>query len=193
MNGKQDLELIIPQHLRKEYGLDTNSVHDWNQPSTSTGVTRDQEELRPCNFRLASGKLCPRRDKVKCPFHGVIIARDSEGVPINESERREEEERTRKRERERPEWQDPALLRELEAATGIDLTLPSLRKKRKTNQKYPGLKNVSTCDVTPRQRLEKKVLSKATRERVAGDLNAIDRRRSDRFGDQWNYAISEDN
>lgn len=54
-----------------------------------------------CRAPLPSGKLCPRRDRVKvstcvchrviwcvtmsvqCPFHGLIIARDEQGQPVD--------------------------------------------------------------------------------------------------------------
>jgi len=32
-----------------------------------------------CRAKLSSGKLCPRKDKVKCPLHGLIVARDENG------------------------------------------------------------------------------------------------------------------
>jgi hypothetical protein len=34
-----------------------------------------------CRTPLPSGRLCPRRDRFKCPFHGPIIARDDQGRP----------------------------------------------------------------------------------------------------------------
>lgn len=34
-----------------------------------------------CRARLSSGRLCPRMDRVKCPFHGPIIARNDDGSP----------------------------------------------------------------------------------------------------------------
>lgn len=32
-----------------------------------------------CRAKLTSGSLCPRMDRVKCPLHGLIIARDESG------------------------------------------------------------------------------------------------------------------
>ena len=37
-----------------------------------------QPVVRQCGVELPSGKLCPRRDKVKCPLHGAILP-DNEG------------------------------------------------------------------------------------------------------------------
>ena len=64
-----------------------------------------------CRAPLASGKLCPRQDRYKCPFHGKIVGRDKMGQPSNvEDKMRLEEEEERKR-NENPSWQDPELLK----------------------------------------------------------------------------------
>ena len=34
---------------------------------------------RSCRVKLASGSLCPRMDRVKCPLHGVIVPRNDDG------------------------------------------------------------------------------------------------------------------
>ncbi|KAJ2670959.1 hypothetical protein IWW42_003669 [Coemansia sp. RSA 1085] len=41
----------------------------------------ERAEIRACRAPLRDGRLCPRKDLVKCPFHGVIIPRDEEGRP----------------------------------------------------------------------------------------------------------------
>ncbi|KAJ2846301.1 hypothetical protein IWW36_004415 [Coemansia brasiliensis] len=41
----------------------------------------ERSEIRACRAPLRDGRLCPRRDLVKCPFHGVIIPRDEQGRP----------------------------------------------------------------------------------------------------------------
>ncbi|KAJ2079229.1 hypothetical protein H4R24_003923 [Coemansia sp. RSA 988] len=46
--------------------------------------------IKACRAPLKNGKLCPRRDLVKCPFHGVIISRDEQGQPLNGSESEDE-------------------------------------------------------------------------------------------------------
>jgi hypothetical protein len=40
---------------------------------------------RSCNAPLKNGKLCRRKDLRICPVHGVIIERDSEGYPLDDS------------------------------------------------------------------------------------------------------------
>ncbi|XP_008417961.1 UV-stimulated scaffold protein A-like isoform X3 [Poecilia reticulata] len=52
-----------------------------------------------CRAPLGNGTLCQRQDRIKCPFHGLIIPRDQEGQPCREEDRqREEQEERRKRE-----------------------------------------------------------------------------------------------
>ncbi|KAJ2413851.1 hypothetical protein GGI10_002786, partial [Coemansia sp. RSA 2530] len=40
-----------------------------------------QREIKACRAPLKGGRLCPRRDLVKCPFHGPVIDRDEKGRP----------------------------------------------------------------------------------------------------------------
>ena len=49
-----------------------------------------------CGARLPSGRPCPRADRLKCPLHGPIVARDEHGEPLNaELRQREREARAR--------------------------------------------------------------------------------------------------
>ncbi|CAG2169690.1 unnamed protein product [Oppiella nova] len=191
---KEGLELIIPEHLRHEYGLEPldHSMPSTSNASSSCGEASQTSSTEPqsetlnglqCNARLPSGKLCPRRDAQKCPFHGVIVERDSNGDPIAEEDRRREAIRIAN---ELPEWQNPKLLRELKAGTGIDLTLNSSRKRLK---KYPKLQDIKKPSDNPRKRLERKIFNKGVRERVEKDLNDIQSRNQTHFEDQWNYSL----
>lgn len=147
-----------------------------------------------CRAPLASGKLCPRQDRYKCPFHGKIVGRDKMGQPSNvEDKMRLEEEEERKR-NENPSWQDPELLKDLEAATGVNLQIGKKKdsKSGKTSRKrkYPGLIDIEKETNTVRKRLEKKVFNKRSLKRVAGTLNRIEGKlRQDKFGDQFNYLF----
>lgn len=165
---KDDLETYIPKSLRKDYGLEAIDPRECQ--STSTMLTEESFDsgivagpssglnhattVLTCNVRLDSGKLCPRRDKIKCPFHGRIIPRDHRGDPLNEEDRLEEEKKSADRKRNIPEWQDPELLADLRAATGVDLTMPARGKPQVSR---PKLVNAKTCDVTPKQRLQKRL------------------------------------
>lgn len=80
-----------------------------------------------CRARLPSGKLCPRKDREKCPLHGKIVARDNMGQPSTTEDRLAEEKREEEEKQRNPDWQDSNLLRELKAATGVDLKMPTKR------------------------------------------------------------------
>lgn len=166
---KEDLETYIPKSMRFEYGLEAIDPKELNSPNKirlteesfdtayaepSTSSSTPSSLAMACNVRLESGKLCPRRDKIKCPFHGKIIPRDQNGTPINEQDRIAEEKKL-SRKGDVPDWQDPELLRDIKAATGVDLTMPAKGKRNSRNEKK--LANTRTCDLTSQQRLKKRL------------------------------------
>lgn len=169
---KEGLELYIPKSQRYEYGLepiDPRELQSKNrcalteetfepEPSSSNSSRCDATMVLACNVKLDSGKLCPRRDKIKCPFHGLIIARDHNGNPINEADRLREEASKSKRNDSVPEWQDPEFLRDIQAATGIDLTMPT-KRSRVSKDKTCVLKvsDAKKCDITTKQRIQKRL------------------------------------
>lgn len=126
-----------------------------------------------CRAPLPSGKLCPRRDRVKCPLHGPVVARDEMGNPRDPSVKVEPRV---------PDWQEPQLLRDLEAATGVQLRVGA-RPPRRGQQARRSAAKV-------RARLEKKIFNRRAAKRVAQSMDAIDGKKfHDKFGDQWNYAF----
>ncbi|XP_075237928.1 UV-stimulated scaffold protein A-like isoform X2 [Lycorma delicatula] len=68
--------------------------------------------LRSCRAPLPNGKLCPRKDRYKCPFHGEIIPRDESGKCINPEE--ELKLKAAEEEKKIPDWQDPQLLKDIQ-------------------------------------------------------------------------------
>lgn len=149
-----------------------------------------------CRAPLPSGKLCPRQDRVKCPFHGKIIARDEVGKPtIPEDQQAELERLELEKANEVPDWQDPKLLAELKESTGMDLRMPDKtkrgwRKHKPEEKKYVGLTDLKASHNTTYNRLSKKVFEKSSMRRVAADLNKLDRKRfRDKYGDQFNYVF----
>ena len=114
------------------------------------------EDFKPvkwsCRTPLPSGRLCPRSDRRKCPLHGPIVARDKLGNPKDPSSVQKPKDIV-------PEWQEPSLLAEIKAATGVDLTMPKKGKRGKT-VKYPNLTDIKALKNTVRARLEKKVFKK---------------------------------
>ncbi|XP_070819383.1 UV-stimulated scaffold protein A [Chaetodon trifascialis] len=146
-----------------------------------------------CRAPLGNGNLCQRQDRRKCPFHGLIVPRDEEGRPVRQEDRlREEQEERRKRE-EQPDWRDAELMRDIEAATGENLGSDRLGKKGKgkgKKKKYPNLSDLKQSTNTTRSRLEKKVFNKSTLRRVAEVMSKSDRRKHEKFSNQFNYALN---
>lgn len=127
-----------------------------------------------CRAPLPSGKLCPRRDRVKCPLHGPVVARDEMGNPRDPNVKVEPRV---------PDWQEPQLLRDLEAATGVQLRVGARTSRKRGQQARRSAAKV-------RARLEKKIFNRRAAKRVAQSMDAIDGRKfHDKFGDQWNYAF----
>ncbi|XP_067008916.2 UV-stimulated scaffold protein A isoform X3 [Anabrus simplex] len=154
-----------------------------------------------CRAPMRSGKLCPRRDRYKCPFHGPIVPRDETGKCTNPEDAARLEQKAEEEQRECPDWQDPQLLADIKATTGIDLKMPEKRKdgkgkktkKKKKEEKktYPGLTDITVTENTAFTRLAKKVFKRSAMKRVAEALDRADHKRfRDKFGDQFNYVYN---
>nr|CAD7394689.1 unnamed protein product [Timema cristinae] len=147
-----------------------------------------------CRFPLPSGKLCPRRDRRKCPFHGPIVARDAAGKCTDPEDEKTQETRLKEEQEKCPDWQDPQLLADIKEATGVDLKMPDkktkgkIKKKNKCDTKYPGLTDIKAQQNTSLSRLSKKIFKKSAMKRVARSLDAQDHKRfRDKYGDQFHY------
>ncbi|XP_042371814.1 UV-stimulated scaffold protein A-like [Plectropomus leopardus] len=83
-------------------------------------------------------------------------------------------------------------MRDIEAATGEDLGSDRVGKKGKKGKKkkHPNLSDLKQRANTSRSRLEKKVLSKSAMRRVAEVMSKADRRKHDKFSNQFNYALN---
>ncbi|CAH1792451.1 unnamed protein product [Owenia fusiformis] len=155
-----------------------------------------------CRALLSNGRLCPRMDRIKCPFHGKIIGRDKTGAPSNPNDcpndkavagkaasstttRAQPSQATSS---ETQDWRDPELQRDIEAATGINLTQSKKGKGR--GKKTSNLTNINKLENTSRKRLEKKVLNARTLKRVSGKLDQIDQKLArDKFASNFNYSM----
>lgn len=154
-----------------------------------------------CRVPLPSGKLCPRRDRVKCPFHGKIIPRDETGAPVNNfditssSERRSActDTKLNTDSTATASWKE--IGEEIEAATGLDLGSQNKRKRKslpsgKNDSKRCGLTDLKKENNTAKIRLEKIVLNKKAMKRVANEMDAIATKRCfDKFANQFNYSL----
>eukprot|EP00088_Acartia_fossae_P045329 TRINITY_DN4876_c0_g1_i5.p1 TRINITY_DN4876_c0_g1~~TRINITY_DN4876_c0_g1_i5.p1 ORF type:complete len:613 (-),score=108.34 TRINITY_DN4876_c0_g1_i5:378-2216(-) len=164
--------------------------------STSSGIKRVltlSEEFVPvtrsCRFPLDNGSLCPRRDRYKCPFHGVIVNRDEEGQPSSAKDEI------------KPENSSESLSTSNNAdssenqATTTTITSPktinfSPAKKDKKPRKTTKLLSVAKEADTARHRLQRKVFHKAAVKRVAARMDASDHKRAkSMFSEQFNYSM----
>ncbi|KAL5241831.1 hypothetical protein ACI65C_009241 [Semiaphis heraclei] len=140
---------------------------------------------RQCRAPLPSGRLCPREDRFKCPFHGRIVLRDELGQVVDPEHKKNLE---KEKKQNVPDWQDPQLLRDIQSQTGVDLTMPK-KGRRKSRKQSSKLTNLKKEQDTPRARLEKKVFKKSSVKKVAKILDGMDQRKfRDKFGDQFNYV-----
>ncbi|XP_031572194.1 UV-stimulated scaffold protein A-like [Actinia tenebrosa] len=156
-----------------------------------------------CHAPLPNGKLCPRKDRIKCPFHGLIVARDDKGNPVGERNIDTSAPSTStslSQATSTEDWKD--IQQDIEAATGLDLGKNVKKRKgqkRKSGtsekelsrkQKYSRLTDIHKSTKTPRSRLERKVLSRDSMKRVAEEMdNLATKRFLDKFGDQFNYQL----
>ncbi|NXS57881.1 UVSSA protein, partial [Brachypteracias leptosomus] len=147
-----------------------------------------------CRAPMPDGSLCERQDRIKCPFHGKIIPRDESGIPVNAEDRAREEKMKFEKQAAQPEWRDPEFMREVEAATGMDLGSSKSNgkggKKKGKKKKYPNLTDLKQQANTSRSRLEKKVFNKGAMKRVVKAMNRVDQRKHEKFANQFNYALN---
>uniref|UniRef100_U3ESP5 UV-stimulated scaffold protein A n=1 Tax=Micrurus fulvius TaxID=8637 RepID=U3ESP5_MICFL len=150
-----------------------------------------------CRAPMPSGGLCERQDRFKCPFHGKIIPRDESGNPVNQEDREREAKMQFERKEQQPEWRDTDFMREVEAATGVDLGSSHFdrkgkggKKKGKAKKKYPNLTDLKQEANTSRSRLGKRVFNKSAVKRVVKAMNRIDQRKHEKFANQFNYALN---
>uniref|UniRef100_A0A8D2L9J5 UV-stimulated scaffold protein A n=2 Tax=Varanus komodoensis TaxID=61221 RepID=A0A8D2L9J5_VARKO len=150
-----------------------------------------------CRAPMPHGGLCERQDRFKCPFHGKIIPRDESGTPVNQEDRDREAKKQWEEKEQHPEWRDPEVMKEVEAATGVDLGSSRYSGKGKVGKKgqmkrkkYPNLTDLRQQADTSRARLERKVFNKTAMKRVVKAMNRVDQRKHEKFANQFNYALN---
>uniref|UniRef100_A0A8C2EWW6 UV-stimulated scaffold protein A n=1 Tax=Cyprinus carpio TaxID=7962 RepID=A0A8C2EWW6_CYPCA len=184
----------VPHEVEEEVENEELSAEMKSRYITFAGKFKPVEHK--CKAPMPNGSLCERQDRVKCPFHGHIIPRDELGRPVNPEDALRLEKEKRKREEEQPDWRDPELMREIEAATGEDLGSSKIYgkgkngNKGKSKKKYPNLTDLKQNASTSRSRLEKKVFNKSSMRRVTEVMNKMDKRKHEKFSNQFNYALN---
>lgn len=173
-----------PSEVEEE--VDNADVSEMLRSRHITFAGRFEPVRHRCRAPRPDGRLCERQDRLKCPFHGKIIPRDDSGQPLDPDDRAREQ----RRQQARPDWQDPEFLKDVEAATGVDLGSSRYSRKGKgKKRKYPNLTDLRERANTARARLEKKVFAKASVQRVAAAMNQMDQKKHEKFANQFNYAL----
>ncbi|KAG0718334.1 UV-stimulated scaffold protein A [Chionoecetes opilio] len=144
----------------------TPDLHDQEEIQSTGGILgiatervnyeRTWEPVKwACRAPLKRGRLCPRQDRERCPLHGPIIPRGETGEPLLPEDAAREQAAREQYEIDHPAWQEPQLLAELKAATGVDLKVEKNRYKRK--RKYENLTDLKK--ITPKERLAKQIFN----------------------------------
>jgi hypothetical protein len=134
-----------------------------------------------CRAPLPNGKLCPRQDRFKCPFHGKIIERDAVGNPRRPYEVDKNTLVARNNSKE-----EESYMKDLEMNLGGKFKLT--KKRKKSSKPENGLTDLAAPTNNSRYRLFKKI-NKSMR-RVHDAMDRIDDRRNlDKFGNNFNYAL----
>nr|XP_021533360.1 UV-stimulated scaffold protein A [Neomonachus schauinslandi] len=188
---KRDSEHRFWKPSEVDAEVDSASVPEmsWNRCITFAG--KFEPVRHQCRAPRPDGRLCERQDRLKCPFHGKIIPRDEAGRPLHPEDRAWEQRQQLRRQAGRAGWQDPEFMRDVEAATGVDLgsSRSSGRGKGK-RRKHPGLTDLKQQADTARARIAKKVFAKAAVQRVVTAMNQMDRKKHEKFANQFNYALT---
>ncbi|XP_045844606.1 UV-stimulated scaffold protein A isoform X2 [Meles meles] len=170
--------------------VDSAAVSEMLQSRSITFAGKFEPVQHRCRAPRPDGRLCERQDRLKCPFHGKIIPRDDMGQPLQPEDRAWEQRRLQKGAG-RADWQDPELMRDVEAATGVDLgSSGSSRSGKGKRRKHPGLTDLKRRADTARARIAKKVFAKAAVQRVVTVMNQMDRKKHEKFANQFNYALN---
>ncbi|GMT10706.1 hypothetical protein PFISCL1PPCAC_2003, partial [Pristionchus fissidentatus] len=139
-----------------------------------TYIGEEQRGEKKCGARLKNGQLCVRMDVVRCPIHGKIVDRDSEGFPMEEQP--EEQSKMEKEEEEDDEYME-----DLEAQIGRSLRGKETKKGKKRKDKERSDRSGRAV----RERLEAKLLNPRTIKRVSAVLDEMRMARiQKKFGDQ---------
>uniref|UniRef100_A0AAY5E9E4 UV-stimulated scaffold protein A n=1 Tax=Electrophorus electricus TaxID=8005 RepID=A0AAY5E9E4_ELEEL len=149
----------VPHEVEEEVENEDLSAQMKSRHITFAGCFQPVEHK--CKALMPNGSLCERQDRVKCPFHGLIIPRDELGRPVNLEDAARLGKEEMKRREEQPDWWDPEFMKEIEAATGEDLgSSKTYGKGKGKKRKHHNLTDLKQTTNTSRLRLEKKVFNK---------------------------------
>lgn len=185
----QKVETTHPLFQRREGELNNETLQQQTDSSRlvkTTFVGKFEPVKWACRAPLRNGKLCPRMDRVKCPLHGKIVARNAVGEIVNETDRVEYE----KSQKKDAAWQDKELIADINAATGQNLIGNDKDKKDKKRKKGGNLTSIKSEQNTSRSRLEKILLKPKNINKIGSILDGIERRLNhEKFHHNFSYAL----
>lgn len=174
--------------------LDITETDTGPQLAKTTFIGKIEPVKWSCRAPLKNGKLCPRMDRFKCPFHGKIVARNAVGEIVNEKDKLDPAVYKPKEQQEIAPWQDPELIADINAATGQNIQVVDPKKKRKTLNKKSksNLTDLSKETESPRERLERRLFTAKSLNKVGSILDSIERRLyHEKFHHNFNYSINQ--
>lgn len=179
----QKVETQNPLFQRRENEVTHDLIENAHRLTKMSFVGNFEPVKWSCRAPLKNGKLCPRMDRHKCPLHGKIVARDQMGNIFNEKDKIEFE----KNKVEVKPWQDAGLLADINAATGLNLTVDNKKSKKRKSGNITDLKKTASSST---ERLKKKLLDSKSLRKIGSILDAIETRRNyEKFHHNYNYAI----
>ncbi|KAI8371863.1 hypothetical protein BD560DRAFT_395648 [Blakeslea trispora] len=122
------------------------------------------KELQACKHPLRNGGLCPRKDLVTCPFHGKIIPRDDESMPLDEEERALEIKAAEERQREEEEYGPATKPPDTQVMKNLWELLEIDPPKQKQKKKKSALIDIRKKPDSPYTRLNRHIHSAKTRK-----------------------------
>ena len=163
--------------------MDINTVRALN-PKYCNVPGKFEPVVWSCRAVIKAGRLCPRMDRFKCPLHGKVIPRDKIGKPNGKGLFPKSENLSSKGET----WKE--VEQEIEKQTGEKLNYSKIKKQKEAKQS--NLVSIAKeTQVTPRTRIEKKILSKKSIRSTNANANKIDTNRAkSAFDQQFNYALN---
>ena len=108
--------------------------------------TKEEPITWQCGAPLSEGKLCKRQDRRVCPFHGLIVKRDGEGNPLEETKEGSSSASS----------STPSTVSTTLNFAALKKATQSVHQQRKSKK----MKGAAKWDETSRSRLEKKVFNR---------------------------------
>jgi len=132
------------------------------------------------------------KDRVKCPIHGRVVARDDKGNIVNDCDKNDPSFKNQiNLEKEVLPWQDSELIADINANIGKNIeVINSEKSKRCKKRKISNLTDLSKEGDSPKKRIEKKFFTAKSLQKIGTILDSIEMKHNhDKFHHNFNYSI----